>query len=365
MNSSLHTLEVNTGHCVYPIYIGASAWGNCPSQKNTTYSRLILVSSPNIWNFYETPVRQLCMTKGWDPLVYLLPDSERSKNIDEAMKLVDFMLSHSCDRASLLMAVGGGVVGDLTGFVASLYLRGIDFWQFPTTLLSQVDSSVGGKVAVNRALGKNTVGAFWQPKAVFADVSVLNTLPDNEFSAGLAEVVKYACIVNWDFAHYLKANREKILAKDSTVLTEVVARCCQMKADVVEQDETEKKGVRSYLNFGHTLGHALEVVTNYQLYLHGEAVALGMLVAGQMSVKRDWISSDDFNLLYSLCDSFSLPTQVRQQHSQKELIKALMGDKKNLHGQLRYVLLKRSGEAELCSDVSVEEILESLSIIGL
>jgi 3-dehydroquinate synthase len=269
------------------------------------------------------------------------------------------MLEEGSDRKSTVVAVGGGVVGDLAGFIAATFARGLDFVQVPTTLLAQVDSSVGGKVGINLPGAKNMVGCFWQPRGVLIDVDVLQSLPEREFSAGMAEVVKYGVIQDAEFFGFLERHVDAINARDAAVLTQIVERCCRLKADVVEQDERELTGVRAILNYGHTFCHALEAATGYETLLHGEGVAIGMLCASRLAERLGRIDATLTKRQKDLLESFGLPTALPEV-SHEELIELMYHDKKVERGKLRFVLPSRLGHVEVVRDVSSDDIRTAL-----
>ena len=280
--------------------------------------------------------------------VCVLPDGEQYKNQTSINQIYDALMASHFNRDLTLIALGGGVVGDMTGFAAASFMRGVNFIQIPTTLLSQVDSSVGGKTGINHVQGKNMIGAFWQPQMVLADMSTLTTLPARELSAGLAEVIKYALIMDEAFLTWLEVNLPAMMALDLAVLGEAVKRCCQYKADVVAQDERES-GVRALLNFGHTFGHVIETHEGYGNWLHGEAVAAGMVQAAELSCKLGWLTPTEVARIKRVLALANLPITPPVIDAQTAL--ALMGhDKKVKHGQIRLILLKSIGTAVLTSD---------------
>jgi 3-dehydroquinate synthase len=276
-----------------------------------------------------------------------------------ACELWEELLDQGADRQTVIVALGGGVVGDLAGFVAATFGRGLAFVQVPTTLLAQVDSSVGGKVGVNLPGAKNMVGAFWQPRGVVIDVDVLGTLPEREYRAGLAEVVKYGVIMDAEFFAFLEANVAAIQARDAAVLTRIVQRCCRLKADVVEEDEYETKGRRSILNYGHTFCHALEAATGYEQLLHGEGVAIGMTCAARLAQRLGRVDGAFTARQLALLQAFGLPTDVPA-IDPDELFELMYHDKKVAAGELRFVLPTRLGEVELVRGVRTEDILAAI-----
>jgi 3-dehydroquinate synthase len=296
--------------------------------------------------------------QGVVPVPIILPDGEKYKNWETLNLIFDALLAHRCERSTPIIALGGGVVGDLTGFAAATYLRGVPFIQIPTTLLAQVDSSVGGKTGINHPLGKNMIGAFYQPRVVLADTATLNTLPERELRAGVAEIIKYGLIRDSTFLEWLEVNMAKLLARDVTVLIEAVRRSCLHKAEIVEADERES-GVRALLNLGHTFGHAIENAMGYGKWLHGEAVAAGTMLAAELSQRMHMISEGDVERIRKLYLQAGLPTVAPSLGSEKYL--HLMGlDKKVEGGKLRFVLLKRIGEAVVRSDVPAEVLSRTL-----
>jgi 3-dehydroquinate synthase len=291
--------------------------------------------------------------------VLVVEAGEVSKAPDVATDLWEQMLEQGADRQTVVIALGGGVVGDLAGFVAATFARGLSFVQVPTSLLAQVDSSVGGKVGVNLPGAKNMVGAFWQPRGVVVDVDVLSTLPESEYRAGLAEVVKYGVIMDAEFFGYLESNIEPINDRDADVLTYVVERCCRLKADVVEEDEREETGRRAILNYGHTFCHAFEAATNYEDLLHGEGVAIGMMCAARLAERLGRVDQAFVKRQLQLLTALGLPTGVPDVEPD-ELIEAMYHDKKVDRGELRFVLPTRLGQVELVRGVGTTEILAAL-----
>ncbi len=284
----------------------------------------------------------------------ILPDGEQYKNQDSINQIYDKLLEKHCNRDVTLIALGGGVIGDMTGFASASYMRGVNFIQVPTTLLAQVDSSVGGKTGINHKLGKNMIGAFWQPQLVLADMSSLLTLPQRELSAGMAEVIKYALITDIEFLAWLEENMSAMMALDLATLAVAVKKCCEIKADIVAQDERES-GMRALLNFGHTFGHVIETHMGYGEWLHGEAVAVGMMQASKLSSKLGWITKEEVERIEHLLILANLPVEPPKIPTDKVL--ALMShDKKSLSGQIRLILLKRVGQAVLTTDFQQEQL---------
>jgi 3-dehydroquinate synthase len=307
--------------------------------------------------YLDTLCRNLQVRK-LDTLV--LPDGEKFKTLATVNTIYDKLLTARHSRGTTLIALGGGVIGDMTGFAAATYQRGVNFIQVPTTLLSQVDSSVGGKTGVNHPLGKNMIGAFYQPQAVIADMSTLATLPDREYRAGIAEVVKYGLIADPDFYLWLKNRVAAINGRDQDTLAEIVARSCQNKADVVARDEREAD-IRAILNLGHTFGHAIEAVEKYQGLLHGEAVAVGMLMAADLSARLGWLETEDVADLAALLAALGLPTTVPGSMSSEAFLAAMALDKKVAEGVVRLVLLRAIGEAVVTGDYPLAALEDTLA----
>jgi 3-dehydroquinate synthase len=284
----------------------------------------------------------------------ILPDGEAFKTMASAERIFEELLRAGLDRKSALIALGGGVIGDLAGFAASVYMRGIDFVQIPTTLLAQVDSSVGGKTGVNHPLGKNMIGTFWQPRLVWIDIDTLGTLPRREFIAGVAEIIKYGIIWDHELFAYLEKNAQHVLSLQSDALRHIISRSCEIKADVVARDEREG-GLRAILNFGHTIGHALETATGYTAFVHGEAVAIGMSVEAEIAQLLGLLSSDEVAGIRSLIRAYGLPTAVPGSIDLDLFFSSMKLDKKAVSGELRFILPERIGS--VCMRDGVPESL--------
>jgi len=293
----------------------------------------------------------------------ILPDGEQYKTLASMDIIFDALLTKQYSRNATLIALGGGVIGDVAGFAAACYQRGIPFIQIPTTLLAQVDSSVGGKTGVNHALGKNMIGAFYQPQCVIIDIKVLDTLDDRQLSAGIAEVIKYGLIRDAEFFAWIEANIENILARDKQASTYIIERSCLSKAEIVAADERES-GIRAILNLGHTFGHAIETGAGYGTYLHGEAVAIGTCQAADLSRRMGWLSDADVRRIVDLFKRALLPTEPPVNLSAEECIKLMAVDKKNVDGEIRLILLKSIGEASLPIGVGKSQLLETLNEYG-
>ena len=317
--------------------------------------QVVVISNPTVAPLYLDAVRQLFPHSAVQH--FLLPDGEAYKTLQSFEQVLSFLLQQQMSRDVLLVALGGGVIGDLTGFVAACYQRGVAFVQIPTTLLSQVDSSVGGKTAVNHALGKNMIGAFKQPAQVVINTAVLTTLPAREFAAGMAEVIKYGLIADATFFRWLEQHQQQISQLDDAILAQMIRHCCQMKADIVSRDETEQ-GDRALLNLGHTFGHAIEAWLGYGNWLHGEAVAAGMVMAAKVSVARGWLSEAELAQIYRLLRAFNLPVEPPAEMQIADFMPYMKTDKKVQNGQMRFVLPTAFGKTAICDDVTEQELME-------
>ena len=341
----------------YPILIGKNLLTDAPLlTTHIKAANLLVVTNATIAPLYLQMLKNALPGKKITDVI--LPDGEHTKNLQTLSVIIDAMVNARLHRDAAAIALGGGVIGDMTGFAAACYQRGIDYIQIPTTLLAQVDSSVGGKTAVNHPGGKNLIGAFYQPRAVIADINVLNTLSDRELRAGLAEVIKYGLIYDPAFFTWLEDNAKNVLARDVDALTYAVKRSCEIKAEVVSIDEREQ-GLRAILNLGHTFGHAIENALGYGEWLHGEAVAAGMILAADMSRRLGWLPETDYQRMITLIERSGLPMHAPNIGANKAL--ELMGmDKKVLSGQLRLVLLKKMGEAVVTSSYPPEVLQATL-----
>jgi len=356
----MHTLHVDLGERSYPLYIGRDLFADSELlAQHVPGSQVVIISNDTIAPLYVERIRHALGERSLITEI-VLPDGEQFKTLDTLGTIFDQVMAANHNRTTSFVAVGGGVVGDMAGFAAACYQRGVNFIQIPTTLLAQVDSSVGGKTAVNHPLGKNMIGAFYQPSAVFIDLNTLQSLPDREIAAGLAEVVKYGLICDLPFYQWLCQHMPNLLAREEAALAEAIERSCAIKARVVAADEREG-GLRAILNLGHTFGHAIETAQGYGVWLHGEAVATGMLLAMQISARRGWISSSEVDTYKKLLLSMRLPVQVPTDMSPQDFI-ALMGrDKKVVDGRMRLILLASVGEACISDDVGQDELLSFLS----
>jgi 3-dehydroquinate synthase len=289
----------------------------------------------------------------------MIPDGEEYKNLDTLKRIYDELLKHGLDRKSALIALGGGVVGDITGFAAATYMRGISYIQIPTTLLAQVDSSVGGKTGVDHKLGKNMIGAFWQPGLVLIDPVTLKTLPKRQLLAGLAEVIKYGVIYDNELFEFLEANREHIFNLEDKAITYIIRRSCEIKADVVSKDERES-GLRAILNYGHTIGHAIETATGYTRYLHGEAVAIGMHLEAKLSQLLKGIDDGQLSRIKALIDSYGLPSEIPKDINRDDILSSMQLDKKAVAGKLKFILPESIGAVKIREDIGKKSITELL-----
>ena len=356
-------LTVHTQSHDYPIVITekAAIENNSMAKQVAPYisgQQVLIVTNDTVAPLYLKALQDE-LTEQFIVRVCVLPDGEAYKNQTSINTIYDALMAEHFNRDVTLIALGGGVIGDMTGFAAASFMRGVNFIQIPTTLLSQVDSSVGGKTGINHSQGKNMIGAFWQPQMVLADMSTLKTLPTRELSAGLAEVIKYALIMDESFLTWLEENIPAMMALDLAVLGDAVKRCCQYKADVVAQDERES-GVRALLNFGHTFGHVIETHQGYGKWLHGEAVAAGMVQAAELSQKIGWLTIEEVARIKRILTLANLPIEAPPIDTQTAL--SLMGhDKKVKHGQIRLILLKSLGKAVLTNDFDAKLLTEVLS----
>jgi 3-dehydroquinate synthase len=354
----MKTLNVDLGDRSYPIFIGQQLLADTDRIKPYIHGKqVMIVSNTTVAPLYLDKVK--AMLDGFQVAEVILPDGEKFKNLTVLDQIYSALLENAFDRSCTLIALGGGVVGDMTGYAAASYQRGVNFIQIPTTLLSQVDSSVGGKTGVNHALGKNMIGAFHQPQCVIADIDSLNTLEDRELSAGIAEVIKYGLLGDAAFTDWLEANMDKLLARDPEALIYAVNRSCQDKAEIVAADERES-GQRALLNLGHTFGHAIETGMGYGEWLHGEAVGTGMLIAAEMSKRLGWINEADLQRVDKLIDKASLPTRAPAKITTDKFIQLMGRDKKALGGQIRLVLLKAIGESVVTADYDPQILRDAL-----
>ncbi len=361
----LNPLQVALEERSYPIYVEKQISNHVDSifDKWNIQGEYLIVTDNNLRDHQFETLEHIRQCLGEDCRIFYFKSGEEEKNLKSLNKLFTYMLRQGYSRKTTLVAFSGGVVGDMTGFAASIYLRGIPFVQIPTTLLSMVDSSVGGKTGINHPLGKNMIGSFYQPKAVLIQLDVLSTLPDSEFLAGLAEVIKYAVIWDPEFFEYLDKNRQAILARDLQQLNYVVRHCCSIKAEVVRRDERESSsGVRAFLNYGHTFGHALEVLANFN-YTHGLAVALGMRAAARLAVDIGLLSPADEQKQNALLDAYGLPQIFPRPLDLARAWEAMGMDKKVEAGERVYILPTRIGEVKSVRQINREAVLQAMSIV--
>ena len=352
------TLQVQLGNRSYPIYIDSGLLTNSELLScHIRSKRICIVSNDIVAPLYIEQVKHTLRKFDIDEIV--LPDGEAEKSLANFERIMSHLLAGNHGRDTTLIALGGGVIGDITGFAAACYQRGIDFIQIPTTVLSQVDSSVGGKTAVNHPLGKNMIGAFYQPQAVFIDIASLSTLPVREFNAGMAEVIKYGILGDGDFFSWLETHIVAIKAGDEDILMQMIERCCQCKAHIVAEDETET-GVRALLNLGHTFAHAIEADQGYGKWLHGEAVATGMVLAAKLAIAMNLLEVSDLRRIEALLSAFDLPLVAPKNMGYDEFICHMRRDKKNLEGKLRFILPTAIGHSEIRDDVTEAQLQQIL-----
>lgn len=355
----MKTITVQLNNRSYPIHVGHNLLERQELFKpHILGSKVFVISNETVAPLFAKTV---CDSISQIATVeeYILPDGEIHKNLDTASKIFDNMLSVPCDRKTTIVALGGGVVGDISGFVAACYQRGIPYIHVPTTLLAQVDSSIGGKTGVNHPLGKNMIGAIYQPQCVIADVNTLDSLPERELLAGLAEVIKYGLIRDREFFDWLENNVESILARDQETIVHVIERSCTNKARVVEQDEKEL-GIRAILNFGHTFAHAIENILGYEDWLHGEAVAAGMAIAAEFSKRLGSIDARQCDRIKGTIHKFKLPVVPPKHITEDEFMAAMAVDKKVDAGKIRFVVLDEIGKAIVIDQYPLSVLKETL-----
>ncbi len=358
----MQTLTVALDNRSYPIHIGSQLLGQADLiMPHLKRKNVAIVTNTTVAPLYLQKLTKSLRDAGVTVIEIILPDGEAYKNTDTLSLIYNALLENRCERSTTLIALGGGVIGDLTGYAAATYLRGVPFIQIPTTLLSQVDSSVGGKTGINHPLGKNMIGAFYQPKLVLADIDTLQTLPPRELSAGLAEVIKYGLIRDVDFFDWLETNISKLIHLDAAAISYAIYRSCQNKAEVVALDEHET-GERALLNLGHTFGHAIENAMGYGVWLHGEAVAAGTMLAADLSQRMGWLNSKEVARIHALLTASSLPLQAPNLGVQKYL-DLMAGDKKVENSKIRLVLQQGIGKAVITGDYDANKLKETLSSI--
>ncbi|HHT9104514.1 MAG TPA: 3-dehydroquinate synthase [Candidatus Wujingus californicus] len=356
----MEMIRVNLSSNSYNIYIDKGLLERIGDTlvKEKAPCKTLLITDKNIEKIYGNIVAESLIRNKFDVRIVSLKPGEDQKTLETAITLYDACFDHKLDRYSMIIALGGGVVGDISGFVASTFMRGIPFIQIPTSLLAQVDSSIGGKVAVNHPKGKNMIGSFYQPKAVFIDTDALSTLPAVEFVVGLVEVIKYGVIRNAELFEYIEKHLHDILQLNHTALLKIIADSCQIKTGVVEEDEKEVY-LRAILNYGHTIGHAIETLTNYNKYRHGEAIAIGMLYATKIAVEIGLTNNKVYERQLSLIKRLGLPLTIDLKPG--DIIKTLYTDKKVVSGKLRFILPKKIGEVVISDEVTEEILYRVLS----
>ncbi|MDJ0832244.1 MAG: 3-dehydroquinate synthase [Gammaproteobacteria bacterium] len=346
----LHQLNVDLGERSYPIYIGHRLLDNHSLvTDHINGSSAVVVSNTTVAPLYLDKVEQSLRSRDIRYDTVILEDGEQYKTLASIERIIDTLIGQRHDRKTTLIALGGGVIGDITGFAAAIYQRGVNFIQIPTTLLSQVDSSVGGKTGVNHPAGKNMIGAFYQPQCVIADTATLDTLPQRELSAGMAEVIKYGLIYDADFFSWLEHNMQALMDKDPGSISEAILVSCRIKAEVVAEDEKEA-GLRAILNLGHTFGHAIESAMGYGNWLHGEAVAVGMVMATDLSVRHQWIEPSVKQRAIELIQRANLPVAAPAEMTVDQYMDIMAIDKKVDQGVIKFVLLRQLGEAFISGD---------------
>ena len=357
----MQTLTVSLADRSYPIHIGNGLLGQAdlilPHLKR---KQVAIVSNTTVAPLYMQAIAQPLRDAGVSVIEIILPDGEAYKNNDTLQTIYDHLLQNRCERNTTLIALGGGVIGDLTGYAAATYLRGVPFIQVPTTLLSQVDSSVGGKTGINHPLGKNMIGAFYQPKLVLADIDTLKTLPQRELSAGIAEVIKYGLIRDADFFDWLETNMQALMTLDTAVTSYAIYRSCQNKAEVVAADEHEQ-GERALLNLGHTFGHAIENAMGYGVWLHGEAVATGTVMAADLSQRMGWLDAAQVQRIKTIMQAAKLPVEAPDLGAD-EYLRLMQLDKKVADGRIRLILQQAIGKAIITADYDADKLKQTLSL---
>ena len=356
----MRTLTVDIKDQPYPIHIGAGLLDRADLiTPHLAQKRVAIVTNTTVGPLYSARLRAALAASGVESFEIVLPDGEIHKNWQTLNQIFDQLIEKRCERKTTLIALGGGVVGDMTGFAAATYQRGVPYIQIPTTLLAQVDSAVGGKTAINHPQGKNMIGAFYQPKLVLADTQTLDTLPQREFSAGMAEVIKYGLIRDLPFFEWLESNIEKIMRRDDDALIHAIYESCRNKAEVVAQDEKET-GIRAILNLGHTFGHAIETATNYNTWLHGEAVSMGTVLAARLSRRLGNLEQRDMERITKLLNNTGLPTDTPELGVDTYL-QLMALDKKVVNNKIHLILLRRIGEGYLKGDTTLEQLTNVLT----
>lgn len=357
----MEKVRVNLRERSYDIVIDSGILPNIGERiKGFDFSKVAVISNPTVFNLYGDAVINSIKNAGFETLHVIIPDGEEYKNFNQTYQILTDLLKNKLDRKSCLIALGGGVIGDITGFAASIYMRGIDFIQVPTTLLSQVDSSVGGKTGVNHELGKNMIGTFYQPKLVWIDIDMLKTLPKREVLCGIAEIIKYGVIWDEELFEFLEKNRGSILTLAPLPLSYIIKRSCEIKAEVVSRDEREA-GLRAILNYGHTIGHAIETETGYSRFLHGEAVAMGMNLEALLSEIMGFLNKKDALKIKAVIDSYGLPSELPADLNADKLISHMKLDKKVEAGEMKFILPEKIGKVKIQKGIDIEAIRKAIS----
>ncbi|MGM0517833.1 MAG: 3-dehydroquinate synthase [Pseudomonadota bacterium] len=352
-------VNVDLGERSYPIFIDRGLVDGDTLVPFVASDRAVIVSNTTVAPLYAERLARPLQAAGKQVELLALPDGEQYKNLETLERIYDFLMEKRADRKTTLIALGGGVIGDITGFAAASFQRGVPFIQVPTTLLAQVDSSVGGKTGINHPRGKNMIGAFYQPRCVLADTDTLDTLPDRELSAGLAEVIKYGLLWDEDFLDWIEANLAALRDRDPAALNEAIRQSCLIKAEIVRQDEREG-GIRALLNLGHTFGHAIEAGMGYGNWLHGEAVGTGMCMAAELSCRLELIDRHACKRIERIVAAAGLPTEPPTELTPERLRELMSSDKKVENGRLRLVLLGRLGQARLIDDVREDDLMAAI-----
>lgn len=362
----MQKILINLRERSYPILIEneiLAGLGELIKTHIPTVYRSFVITNPVVDELYGEMVMKSLQDAGLEPAKGVIPDGEEHKSLEVATNLYDQLVEHQMDRSSIVISLGGGVVGDLAGFIAATFMRGLPFVQVPTTLLAQVDSSIGGKVAVNHPAGKNLIGAFYQPRLVVIDPHTLQTLPRAELVAGMGEVIKHGIIMNAHYFEWLETNLERILNAEPATMSQLIFGSCTIKGKVVEADEHETH-IRAVLNFGHTVGHALEAVTHYSRLRHGEAVAIGMVVASRLSLMMKMFKPDDLQRLISLLQRVGLPTELPGDVTPQSILDAMVQDKKSFHGNIKMILPMAIGQVQATDQWNEQDLLNVLEGIN-
>ncbi|MBI5846425.1 MAG: 3-dehydroquinate synthase [Nitrospirae bacterium] len=357
----MNKIRVELGERSYTIATGSGILKDLgKSLERFDFSKkAAIVSNPTVYDLYGKALAASLTGSGFEIIEIILPDGEEYKNLLSVERIYEQLLRMRFDRRSVVIALGGGVIGDIAGYAASTYMRGIDFIQVPTTLLAQVDSSVGGKTGVNHALGKNMIGTFWQPRLVWVDISTLHTLSRRNFLAGMAEIIKYGIIWDSTFFDFLEKKRETLLSLNPDDLIHIIRRSCEIKADVVSRDERES-GLRAILNFGHTIGHAIETATGYTTFLHGEAVGIGMHVEAMIAHEVGLISSEEVSRIQHLIKIFGLPTEIPAGIDLSAFFDAMKLDKKTVSGDVKFILPEQIGRVKIQGNIPGKAVQQAV-----